>query len=29
MKIECDNENENDNENWMYWCNSEASEYKG
>lgn len=23
------NDNESDNENWMYWCNSEASEYKG
>ena len=35
-KSECDrddkddsNDNESDNENWMYWCNSEASEYKG
>lgn len=32
-KSECDrddkddsNDNESDNENWMYWCNSEASE---
>lgn len=24
-----ESDNESDNENWMYWCNSEASEYKG
>lgn len=24
-----ESDNESDNENWMYWCNSEASEYNG
>lgn len=24
-----ESDNESDNENWMYWCNNEASEYKG